>query len=173
MYNNILTNCWMTFGVTLNCGVTLGHSSRRLLVGCDTLSNYLEKLRMVLNTKHITERCPQLKFKIHWTRTTFARRRTADLYNHMDETVLHEWSPSCGPRANFNLRHLTMYNLDALIPCDSNEHQPHRNLESINRISLSNSKLWNFYGVTQANILRQTIAWILCNCLQMKLRTSP
>lgn len=77
---------------------------------------------------------------------------------------------SCGPRANFNPRHLTTYHKEPLIPCDSIEHQPHRNLESINSFSLSNPKLWKFYGARHANIIRQTIGRIKYKCLQIKLR---
>jgi hypothetical protein len=120
---------------------------------------------MALKTKNITEHCPHITFKIHWKRTTFPWRRTADLYSHKNETVLHQWFISCGSQANFNPRHLTMYPLEPLIPCDSNEHQRHRNLESIKSFALSNPKLWSFYRVRHANVLRQKIVW-------MKLRIS-
>ena len=147
MYNNNLTNCWITYSVTL------GHSSRRLLVRCDTLSNYLEKLRMVLKTKHITEHCSHLTFKIHSKRTAFSWRRIADRYSHKNKPVLYNWCPPCGPQAHFNPRHLTMHTVEPFIPCDSNKHQPHKNLEYINSFSISNHKMWNFYGVRRAIIL--------------------
>lgn len=136
------------------------------------LSNYLEILRMVLKTKHITEHCSHLPFKIHWKRKTFVRRRTADLHSQKSEAVLHHWCPSYGLGANFNPRHLDICLMEPLIPCDSNQHQPHRNLEFINSFTLSNPKLWNFYAVRHANILRQIIGRKLCKCLEMKLRTS-
>ena len=128
----------------------------------ETFRNYWLKLRMVLETKHITEHRPHKTLKNSLKSHSVCMKKRTRFVQRYNEIVVYRWCTSCASGkiwvwSLFQLAHGTLNSFRfQWVPSRLKSRKYNRNLYVGNTVGSS----------TYANILRQAILWIMCKSIK-------